>query len=118
MVAAKDQASTGQAHTPGSPFTHVSAKLTPQNKVTEEIDYGLRWVLANLPVKVSTTSLNPFEGPDVPVLAKDTAPRRLVYHHGSVISAPSSVHLLPDTKTAIVVLENTLDLFHTSDFIS
>ncbi|KAK0628379.1 beta-lactamase/transpeptidase-like protein [Bombardia bombarda] len=63
MAAAKDQASTGQAQTPGSPFTHVSAQWTPHNKVTEESDYGPEWVLTNLPAKVSITSLNPFEGP-------------------------------------------------------
>lgn len=118
MAAANDQASTGQDETPGSPFAHVSAQWTPHNKVTEESDYGLGWVLTNLPAKVSITSLNPFEGADVPVLAKGTAPRRLVYHHGSVLGGLSSVYLLPDTETAIVVLGNTFDLFDTADFVS
>jgi len=118
MAAANDQASTGQDETPGSPFAHVSAQWTPHNKVTEESDYGLGWVLTHLPAKVSITSLNPFEGADVPVLAKGTAPRRLVYHHGSVLGGLSSVYLLPDTETAIVVLGNTFDLFDTADFVS
>ncbi|GAP85015.1 putative beta-lactamase transpeptidase-like protein [Rosellinia necatrix] len=118
MAAANDQASTGHDETPGSPFKHVSAQWMPHNKITEESDYGLGWVLTNLPAKASITSLNPFEGPDVPVLAKGTAPRRLVYHHGSVIGGLSSVYLLPDTETAIVVLGNTFDLFDTPDFIS
>ena len=118
MAAANDQASTGQDETPGSPFAHVSAQWTPHNKVTEESDYGLGWVLTHLPAKVSITSLNPFEGADVPVLAKGTAPRRLVYHHGSVLGGLSSVYLLPDTETVIVVLGNTFDLFDTADFVS
>lgn len=118
MKAAQDQATTDQDQSLKSPFTHVSAQWTPHNKVTEESDYGLGWVLTNLPAKASITSLNPFEGPDVPVLAKGTTPRRLVYHHGSVLGGLSSVYLLPDTVTAIVVLGNTFDLFDTPDFIS
>lgn len=118
MAAAKDQASTGQSRTPGSPFVDVSAQWTSHNHVTDESNYGLGWIMTTLPAKVSIVSQNPFEGSDVPVLAKGTAPRRLLYHHGSVLGGISCVYLLPDTDTAIVVLGNSFDLFDTPDFIS
>ncbi|OAR00178.1 hypothetical protein LLEC1_04807, partial [Akanthomyces lecanii] len=118
MTAANDQASAGRTSTPGSPFKRTALQWTAHSKINDDSDYGLGWVLTNLPAKVGLVGVNGYEAPELPVVAEGTKPRRLIYHQGSVCGGLSAVYLLPETETAIVVLGNSFDLCDTPDWIS
>lgn len=54
----------------------------------------------------------------MPVIAKGTTKQPMIYHQGSVCGALSAVYLLPDTRTAVIVLGNSFDLGDTPDWAS
>ncbi|KAK1750428.1 beta-lactamase/transpeptidase-like protein [Echria macrotheca] len=118
MAAAKDQDASGKTHTPGSPFKHTAVQWTKHSTITDGSDYGFGWVLAQLPGKGGLVGVNGYESPELPIIAKGTTPRRLVYHQGSVCGALSAVYLLPETESAVVVLGNGFDLCDTPDWIA
>ncbi|KAK5657511.1 hypothetical protein OQA88_3083 [Cercophora sp. LCS_1] len=118
LAAAKDQKATGKTSTSGSPFKNTAIQWSKHSTVADGSDYGLGWVLAQLPGKGGLVGVNGYEAPELPIIAKGTAPRQLVYHQGSVCGALSAVYLLPETETAVVVLGNGFDLCDTPDWIS
>lgn len=62
--------------------------------------------------------LNPMYVEKMPVVGKGLAkPQLCIFHQGSLQSFVSSVHLLPDTNTAIVVLTNSMANNDTADWL-
>ena len=58
---------------------------------------------------MGAVDLNPKLIPDgMPLVGKGSPSRLVVYHQGSLPGALTAVILLPDTKSAIVVMTNTL----------
>ena len=117
MAAAKDQGASGKTTTPGSPFKNTAIQWAKHATITEGSDYGFGWVLAQLPGKGGLVGVNSYESPELPIIAKGTATRQLVYHQGSVCGALSAVYLLPETESAVIVLGNGFDLCDTPDWI-
>ena len=88
---------------------------TSHADINSESGYGLGWVLTNLPAKAGLVGINGYECPELPIVARGTKPQRMVYHQGSVYGSLSAVYLLPETRSAIVVLGNSFDLCDTPD---
>jgi hypothetical protein len=118
MDAAADQEARGATTTPGLPFKRVVDTWTPRAYIAEGSDYGLAWVLTELPGKLGLTGVNGYECPSLPIVAQGTERQPLVYHQGSVSGSLSAVYLLPKTHKAVVVLGNSFDLSDTPDWIS
>ena len=108
----------GGSDTLDSPFKRVTDTWTSRMKINSESDYGLGWVLTELPAKAGLVGINGYECPDLPIVARGTKRQRMVYHQGSVCGSLSAVYLLPETRSAIVVLGNSFDLGDTPDWIS
>jgi low affinity Fe/Cu permease len=62
--------------------------------------------------------MNPTYVKNMPVVGKNLdKPRLCIHHQGSLISFLTSVYMLPDTKTAIVVLTNSMAINNVADWI-
>ncbi len=82
-----------------------------------EQSYGLGWVRAQLPGLMGAVGLNPGFVNPMPVVGKGDKSRLAIYHQGSIGGALSFVALFPETKSAIVVLSNSLALNDVADWI-
>lgn len=118
LTAASDQLATGKSTTPGSPFVQVSELWKDHIPINNDSTYGLGWVLTHLPVQGGLVGVNAYEADEMPVIAKGTKKRRMIYHQGSMNGALSAVYLLPDSHTAVVVLSNSFDLCDTPDWVA
>lgn len=114
MEAAEDQTQNGRTSTEGNPLTqlpmlfqaHIS--LSPDISETER-GYGLGWVRVQLPTTLGAIGLNPTYVGKMPVVGKGLKQgQSCIYHQGSNNTFLSSVHLLPESGSAVVVLTNSM----------
>ena len=85
---------------------------------SSERSYGLGWVRTQLPGLLGIVGLNPMYVDKMPTVGKGLGnPRTCLYHNGSLQSFLSSVHILPDTRTVIVVLTNSMANNDAADWI-
>ena len=107
MNAAKDRCYDG-------PLKNIPTILSPHiplepESSPRERSYGLGWIRTELPDSLGVVGLNPMYVKEMPTVGKGLPePRLCIYHQGSIVPFLSSVHLLPDTNTAIVVLTNSM----------
>lgn len=83
-----------------------------------ERSYALGWVRTELPGPLGMVSQNANWRKRMPLVGKGLEkPRLCLYHGGSLISFLSSVHLLPDSRSAIVVLTNSMANSDVADWV-
>lgn len=117
------QASSGATATATSPFKQVipitSAHIEIPVSGFENQAYAMGWVKGRLPGPLGFISNN-FEklGANVPKIGKNGLSMTTLNHAGSMAGAMTAVTLFPDSKSAIVVLTNTLGLSDSSDTVS
>jgi hypothetical protein len=115
MTAANDQFATGNTSTPNSPLkqvNHLMSAAMPMNGPTaNEESYALGWARVQLPGTMGAVGVNPPLMPDgMPIVGKGVPSRLVIYHQGSLPGALSAVLLMPNTRTAIVAMSNSLAL--------
>lgn len=114
LAAAKHQIEQNCSCTPVSPFRRVGDMVKSHIEASSlgphPQSYGLGWVVTELPSVLGLVGLNGRElGEDMPVVGRNVKSRtRVLYHNGNLPGAFSSVYLLPDSDTVIVVLSNSL----------
>ncbi|KAF2801728.1 beta-lactamase/transpeptidase-like protein [Mytilinidion resinicola] len=117
----KEELSSGSSETDGLPFKDIRTLLTGHISLDPESDceefYGAGWAITQLPFPVGSIGINGMFVEAMPVVGKGTAKRLLRYHNGSLVGFFSSIHILPDTDTAIVVLCNSLAKNDAADWI-
>ncbi|KAL9584282.1 MAG: hypothetical protein Q9212_002225 [Teloschistes hypoglaucus] len=123
MQAADDQCSRNTTSTEGSPLKQVPTllenhiDLSPEPSELER-SYPLGWIRTELPGPLGTVGLNPMYVEAMPLVGKGLKEPRLVYHHqGSLIDYLCSIHLVPSTRTAIVVLTNSMSNNDAADWL-
>lgn len=105
---------TAQDQSHDGPLKNIPTILSPHIPLEPEPSplersYGLGWIRTELPGSLGIVGLNPMYVNEMPKVGKGLAePRLCIYHQGSIVPFLSSVHLLPDTNTAIVVLTNSM----------
>lgn len=122
MEATEHQERSQSTMTPNSPFSQLNNIWDSHIPITEGSDYGFGWVLTHLPGRCGLVSVNSYPvhlGVDgMPEVGRGIeGKQRLVYHNGAMIGASSSVYILPDMQTAVVVLSNTFGLADTPDWV-
>jgi CubicO group peptidase (beta-lactamase class C family) len=122
MLAANDQFATGKTSTSGSPLKQVnhimSARIPMGGPTLNEASYGFGWARVQLPGTMGGIGCNPGLMPGgMPIVGKGGPSRLVVYHQGSLPGALSAVNLIPKTRTAIVVLSNSLALNDCPDWV-
>jgi len=143
LRARKDQFARDSTSTPNSPFKQVQELLRPQivmdglPSAFDETTYSLGWAQAKLPSALGALGGNVDVVKEMPRIGDGLQDKHTVlYHAGSLVGYLSSIILLPDTNSAIIVLANTLpnqdspdwigqalleallDVPHVSDFVS
>ncbi|KAL0259328.1 hypothetical protein SLS55_005064 [Diplodia seriata] len=111
-----------QEHSAYNPFRLVPKLIEPQIRVDAsspfQIHYALGWVRSELPAPLGLIGINPMIlEEEMPIVGRDCAPELCLYHNGSLPGVLASVHLLPRTKTAIVVLANSMPLTDSADLV-
>jgi len=73
--------------------------------------------LVDLPEEIGWIGINDGRVAKNPIIAEGVQPVEIAYHNGSMPGILSSVHVIPKTRTAIVVLGNTLSFADLPDYI-
>lgn len=114
MTTADDQFSRNSTSTKGSPLAQLPTLLEGHIHLSPEYSkleryYALGWIRTVLPSPLGTVGLNPMYVDTVPLVRKGLKEPTLILHHqGSLIDYLSSIHLIPSTQTAVVVLSNSM----------
>lgn len=115
MNAHEDQISKNPTTTPGLPFAQISTLFQPQIALPNNSDgspkgsFTFGWVRTKLSGTMSEMGINEFYVKGFPVISKGLTNSPTVYYHaGSVVGYLTSVTLIPETSSAVVVASNTL----------
>ena len=121
----KDQCSHKLAFSPGSPFRQVPELVTPRITMDglppgyNESAFTLGWAQTELPNALGALGGNIDLVKEIPRIGEGLERKSTVlYHGGALVGYVSSVVLLPDTNSAIVVLTNTLANQDSADWIA
>ena len=123
MEAAEDQNARKTTSTEGSPLkqlpTILQGHINLSQTVSElERSYALGWIRTMLPGPLGTVGLNPMYVDAMPLVGKGlTEPEMIIHHQGSLIDFLSSIHLIPSTRTAVVVLTNSMSNNDAADWL-
>ncbi|MCJ1434732.1 hypothetical protein MMC27_004102 [Xylographa pallens] len=123
MEAADDQTARKTTSTEGSPLkqlpTILQGHINLSQTVSElERSYALGWIRTMLPGPLGTVGLNPMYVDAMPLVGKGLAePEMIIHHQGSLIDFLSSIHLIPSTRTAVVVLTNSMSNNDAADWL-
>lgn len=123
-AAAENQMRSGKIWTSGNPLRQTEILFTPHialepEKTENERTYGMGWIRTEFSRTLGVTGLNPRYTKKMPVVGKGLGEKELcIYHQGSTNTFLSSVHLLPESHTAIVVLANSMGRNDTADWLS
>ena len=125
MQAVAEQSQNKTTSTPDSPFAQAPNLFKPHVVIskkkdgTPKEDFALGWVGTHLPSTMSQVSINEGLVKQYPMIGKGLQDSPLVlYTAGSVIGYLTSVTLLPESKSAIVVMSNTLSNQDLRDWVS
>ncbi|KAM5472503.1 hypothetical protein MauCBS54593_003095 [Microsporum audouinii] len=80
--------------------------------------YGAGWAIAELPAPLGSMGTNTMFLPEMPLVGKGTTKKSTVwYHNGSLVGFFSSVHILPESDTIIIVLINSIPKNDCADWL-
>lgn len=121
LAANAEQSPSVTAAEHGNPFKQVHMLLAPHIALSDEPlskqSYGLGWVRTVLPGSLGATGINGMHISAMPVVGRGSKPKLVYHHNGSLAAFLSSVILIPDTNSAIVVLTNSLANNDCADWI-
>ena len=117
------QASSGETATANLPFKQVIPITSPHIKIpvsgSEPLAYGMGWVVGRLPGPLGFISKNfAHLGAHVPQISTNGPSMTTLNHAGMMPGARTAVILFPDSKSAVIVLSNTLGLSDAADTVS
>lgn len=103
-------------------FVDASKLVEPYIRLETESDdfrgsYGLGWVRVRLPCTLGAIGLNHDFVGKMPIVGKGIEDTTCFYHQGSANSFLSSVHLLPETESGVVVLTNSMAQNDVADWL-
>lgn len=116
MKANAHQREKNTTSTPSSPFAQTKTLLAP-HITKNKTSYGLGWFLTDLPGEIGWIGLNEARVKKMPIIGRGTSPTSIAYHNGNTPGALSSVHLIPETHTAIVVFANSIPFSDIPDWV-
>lgn len=102
-----------------SPLRQVAQLITghtPLSKPFDQSTYGMGWVRVQLPAPLGATGCNPGFVANMPVVGHGSD-EIVFYHQGSLAGYTSSIFLLPNTESAMVVLTNSISLNDCADWV-
>lgn len=120
VKAYNDQRKTGEGHSAGSPLKQLPKQMSGLTPFAKPFDtncaYGMGWVRAQLPTILGAVGCNPGFVKAMPTTGRGSEDT-ILYHQGSLAGYTSSLFLIPDTESAIVVLTNSISLNDCADWV-
>ncbi len=117
----KYETNSNTTFTPGSPFKDVRTMLKGhiglESNSTFQQSYGVGWAISELPAPLGQIGTNPMFIPEMPIVGKGSKKQVVWHHNGSLVGFFSSVHILPESDTAIIVLTNSMANNDCADWI-
>ncbi|KAF2446063.1 beta-lactamase/transpeptidase-like protein [Karstenula rhodostoma CBS 690.94] len=123
LAAWDDQSQHGTTETSDNPLFQVPTLLQAHVDMFElptgnENSYALGWARTELPAPLGSIGLNPTYVPEMPIVGKTLPkPKLCLWHQGSNMCALNFVALLPDSRTAVIVLTNGLANNDVADWV-
>lgn len=112
MSASEDQISKGSNSTANSPFKLLNTVLSSQIPIPGssllERSYAMGFFRSQIPNVLSASSMNGAYVSPMPVIAQGSESQIVIHHGGNSAASQNAVLLLPKTKSAIIVLSNTM----------
>ncbi|KAI1155278.1 beta-lactamase/transpeptidase-like protein [Nemania diffusa] len=112
------------------PLRNVKALLTPYIPLDPDAGsaaggqwYGAGWAIAELPAPLGSIGTNGMFISPMPLVGKGckhddgSSKKKIWYHNGSLVGFFSSVHILPESGTIVVVLANAITKNDAPDWI-
>ena len=78
--------------------------------------YGMGWVRTQVPGILGAIGCNPGFVKRLPIAGRGVT-NTIFYHQGSLAGYTSSAYLIPDIKSAIIVLSNSISLNDCADWV-
>ena len=119
LISINNEGMSDGASGAASPVKNVAQLIASHTPLAEPFDqsaYGMGWVRTQLPAPLGATGCNPGFVEKMPVVGHGSD-QIVLYHQGSLAGYTSSIFLLPSTKSAIVVLTNSISLNDCADWI-
>lgn len=110
----------GQGFSHASPLKQLHKQMSSLTAFGTPFDsgssYGMGWVRAQLPTALGAVGCNPSFVKSMPTAGKGTN-HLVIYHQGSLAGYTSSIFLIPERESAIVVLSNSISLNDCADWV-
>jgi CubicO group peptidase (beta-lactamase class C family) len=119
----EDQISKKRTSTPGNPLKQVEMLVQAHIPLEPDLpkkrkSYGLGWIRTELPNTLGAIGLNPRFMKEMPVVGQGLdKTHQCIYHQGSTNAFLTSVHMLPESHSVIVVLTNSMANNDTADWL-
>ncbi|KAI0097663.1 beta-lactamase/transpeptidase-like protein [Nemania sp. FL0031] len=123
LLGLEDQTQRNTTFSDDNPLVQVNTLLQGHSKISElesgnENSYALGWARTELPAPMGSIGLNPTYVDPMPVVGEGlTEPKLCFWNQGSNMCSLHFVALLPDTRTAVLVLTNGLANNDVADWI-
>lgn len=97
----------------------LSSHVAMENPSLRERSYGYGWVRTQLPGIVGLVGDNAglWDMEDSPILGTPDQPLLMIYHQGSTVGYYTFIALFPDSKSAVVVLTNSIAISDAADWV-
>jgi hypothetical protein len=103
------------------PLKNIRELLTKHIPIDPDSEYGrwygAGWALADLPAPLGSIRTNGMFLPAMPVVDKGKGETRIWYHNGSLVGFFSSVHIVPEDGSIVVVPVNSIPKNDCADWL-
>jgi CubicO group peptidase (beta-lactamase class C family) len=114
-----DQRHSGLTSTNGLPLKQLETIMDGKSPLGSSYPgkMGLGWMLTTTPSKIGGGGANAMLLKDMPNVGEDSPGVELIYYQGSMAGYTTSLILVPETQSAIIVLANSMALNDAADWV-
>ncbi|KUJ21343.1 beta-lactamase/transpeptidase-like protein [Mollisia scopiformis] len=115
-----DQRHSGLTSTNGLPLKQPKTIMDGKSPLSSSYPgkMGLGWMLTTTPSKIGGGGANAMLLEEMPNVGEDSPGIELIYYQGSTSGYTTSLLLVPETQSAIIVLANSMGLNDAADWVS
>ncbi|CRG87958.1 hypothetical protein PISL3812_04980 [Talaromyces islandicus] len=115
-----DQRQSGRSSTPGLPLKHLTNIMGGYCPLMLSYpgEIGMGFMLTTLPNPIGAGGANPGLLEKMPKVGSDSPGTEILYYQGSMAGYTSSLILVPESQSAVVVLANSMALNDAADWVS
>jgi CubicO group peptidase (beta-lactamase class C family) len=115
-----DQRESGRSSTPGLPLKHLTSIMSGHCQLMSSYpgELGMGFMMTTLPNPIGAGGANPALLEKMPNVGSDSPGTEVLYYQGSMAGYTTSLVLVPESQSAVVVLANSMALNDAADWVS